>query len=102
MFVMPLEKYWLGPTIYTWGKEECNVKKLRTFRRDDLGTCQKICESTDYCNAIIVEYANSQVHKCHLKACTFPVPAPCGQSCGVPVNELRGYYRATGKQQIDI
>ena len=99
MFDMHLEKHWLGPTIYTWSDDECN--NIRTWRQENLGACMKICEETDTCNAIIVEDANSQII-CDLRACSFPVPAPCGPSCGDQDNEKRGHYRATGKKQIDI
>ena len=96
---MPLEKHWLGPTLYTWGEDQC--KPIRTYTRDNLSVCKETCEETDSCNAIIVKDVNLKI-ECDLKACTFPVPAPCGQSCGVPVDEKRGHYRATGKKQIDI
>ena len=96
---MPLDKHWLGPTIYTWSDDQC--ENIRTWIRDDLGACKETCEEEESCNAIIVKDANSKI-ECDLRECTLPVPAPCGQSCGMPVNEFRGYYRAAGKKQIDI
>ena len=96
---MPLDKHWLGPTIYTWSDDQC--KNIRTWVRDDLDACKGTCEKEDSCNAIIVKPATSNI-VCDLRNCTLPVPAPCGQSCGMHVTELRGHYRASGKKQIDI
>ena len=108
MFDMPLEKHWLGPTIYTWGKDQCD--KIRSFYRDNLGDCKKTCEDWESCNAIIVKNAICNERPCimcQLKNCTFPVSAPCGPKRECIGNNLedpdyRGYYRATGKKEIYI
>ena len=89
---MPLGKHWLGPTIYTWGEDQC--KNLRTYYRENLGACKETCKITGSCNAIEVKETNLQV-VCDLKDCRFPVPAPIY----LPADKLlKGYCRATGKK----
>ena len=92
MFDMPLEKDWLGPTIYTWGKDQCD--KIRSFYRDNLGDCKKTCEDWESCNAIIVKDFNQEI-ECELISCPVPIPAPDGDICGAD-NGCGGHYRATG------
>ena len=106
MFDMALETHWLGPTCYVWSDKRCGGSLIASNEKT-LGDCKLACENSKSCNAI--EFKDTTVLKtsegpCFLRNCSFPVPAPCGSNdeCkrGVseePDNELRGYYRATGK-----
>ena len=92
MFHMSLEKIWLGPTRYIWD-EECQPAGPKT--RNDVDGCKDLCDENESCNAIHVFLT-----VCFLRACKSPVPAPSY----LPADdiEIKGYYRATGKNKIDI
>ena len=105
MFDMPLEKHWLGPTIHTWGDNQC--EKLGNVSRDNVGACKKICEETESCNAIAVRYEIVQI-SCVLRSCPIPIPAPVGGPSWGNVKDCEdnrdcgGYYRATGTNAKDM
>ena len=78
-----------------WGDKRCKSLGASVYR-DSLGACKETCEKTESCNAFVVIEANLEII-CDLRDCSVSAPALV-----VPDDEMKGYYLATGKKQIDI
>ena len=94
---MPLEKHWLGPTKKLWGLDQCSRLADISFP-NGLIACKRECNDSNSCNAIIFKKLGSSQFSCDLRDCDSPVPEPTSYT----INNMEGYYIATGKNQIYI